>query len=85
MQSRLSHRQASRPSSPGQFFLKEKAKKVPSSCMLSVFSGVPQSEESADAVMMRSKAQASICNVVVKDNIKVFACNCDSLAHATTD
>jgi len=63
----------------------KRAKTVPSSCMLSVFSGVPQSEESADAVILRSKAQASICNVVVKDNIKVFACTPNSLAHATTD
>lgn len=63
----------------------KKARKVASSCMLSVFSGMPQGEERADEVMMRTKAQATICNLVVKDNIKVFGCVADPLAHATTD
>jgi hypothetical protein len=63
----------------------KKGKKLPDTTMLSVFSGVPQSEELVDAVLARSKAQPSICGMAVKDSIKVFACVPDVMAHATTD
>jgi len=63
----------------------KKGKKLPGTTMLSVFSGVPQSEELVDAVLARSRAQPSICGMAVKDSIKVFACVPDAIAHATTD
>ena len=63
----------------------KKGKMVPGSMMLSVFSGVPQSEEQVDAVLLRSKAQPTICGMAAKDEIKVFGCVPDAQAFATTD
>jgi len=63
----------------------KKGKRVPGSMMLPVFSGVPQSEEQADAVLLRSKAQPTICGMAAKDEIKVFGCVPDAQAFATTD
>jgi len=62
-----------------------KGKLVQPSCLLGVFTGVPQSEELVDAVQARSRMQASIASIVAKDGVKVFGCIPDSLAHATTD
>jgi len=63
----------------------KKGKQMPGSVMLSVFSGVPQSEEQSHGVLLRSKAQPTICNMAAKDDIKVFGCVPDVNAHATTD
>jgi len=63
----------------------KKGKHMPASTMLSVFSGVPQSEEQSDGVLLRSKAQPTICNMAAKDDVKVFGCVPDAQAFATTD
>ena len=63
----------------------KKGKRVAPATMLPVFAGVPQSEEQADAVTVRSRAQPTICGMTGKDDVKVFGCVPAPQAFATTD